>query len=204
MVQHIIGQSHRTPYPCLPVDHGQLLDPSLNWLQPTQNELWDTDALVATLPSMDSSEALRHFVPARLTQCQGLNPQSTSILLHLYHGFLARALSLSYGLDKLQWLDPSFLTEPPCKTLGMYTLQNGHLTALTRLHETTGVKVSQFMEALDPHGRDFLEPWKVLAEGMMLGIRKHYVFLKHTQNNIHPLAKEAFSCSEKIFYDDWE
>jgi hypothetical protein len=83
MVQHIIGQSHRTPYPCLPVDHGQLLDPSLNWLRSTQSKLWDTDALVATLPSMDSSEALRHFVLARLTQCQGLNPQSTSILLHL-------------------------------------------------------------------------------------------------------------------------
>jgi hypothetical protein len=91
---------------------------------------------------------------------------------------------------------------------------------------TTGIKVSQFMEALDPHGRDFEEPWKVLAEGMMPGIRKHwtaftyarqrqqvwtcpgypkaYVFLEHTQNNIHPLAEEAFSCPEKIFYDDWE
>jgi hypothetical protein len=64
--KYIINQSYRTPYPCLPVEHGQLLDPSLDRLRPTQNEFEDANALILLLPNMEIYEALRHFVSTDL------------------------------------------------------------------------------------------------------------------------------------------
>jgi hypothetical protein len=157
--------------------------------------------LIVSLPGMEYWDALQHFVPARLTQCNGLNQRSNNVLQNLYDELLDEAPSLPSARDGFQWLDlnqfkmnafvadllqdrleekhgrwgisaqpgadgsllrrdtilrwvmknvlgPMFLTEPPSKALGVYTLEDGQFTALTRVHDESGIKIAQFIEAL--------------------------------------------------------
>jgi hypothetical protein len=66
-VQYLIGQAYRQPYPCQPVDHGDPVDPSLNWLRPSQDEIEDVSVEIAfrwSLASTDSSSMTGFSFPA--------------------------------------------------------------------------------------------------------------------------------------------
>jgi hypothetical protein len=61
-----------------------------------------------------------------------------------------------------------YLTQPPCKALGVY-LENHtseHLQRLVKIQHETGITVGRFFSALEPHCREVLKDWEREAEKM--------------------------------------
>jgi hypothetical protein len=66
-----------------------------------------------------------------------------------------------------------FLTEPPCKALGIYVPHNNAagLEHVTRLCDTQGLRVGHFLSALEQHAEDALIIWQDEAKIFRQGIQ---------------------------------
>jgi hypothetical protein len=114
-----------------------------------------------------------------------------------------------------QVLGPMFLTEPPCMNLGIYSFSGQSLDRLTKIHDAEGIKFAQLARVLEQHYEDVVKSWQGEAGYMALAIRKPHwtvftypeqkrwawccrgipkvvLFLEQTEDEITPLARDAY------------
>ena len=120
-----------------------------------------------------------------------------------------------------------FLTEPPCKALGIYMTQphSHHLHLLVTVSNEDGIRVGQFLDALQQHAGKLLTAWRVQVEHLRRkigwshwadfstteqkrlpwiyhGSPKFFVFLEqirkrpHTRGVFRTLAQQAYTKGE--------
>jgi len=116
-----------------------------------------------------------------------------------------------------------YLTQPPCKTLGLYlTYQDGeHLHLLERVHSVDGIRVQEFLTALQHHSAEAYRTWRNRAAKLKQAIaqphwtsfsygywrRKFWtvpgcprfaIFLEDVDGAEHTMTKSAFCWCEYL------
>jgi hypothetical protein len=127
---------------------------------------------------------------------------------------------LSATTNLKQTLGSMFLTQPPCKALGVYLANStsGHLRRLTNIQHATGITVGRFFSALEPRLHVVMEDWKNEVEKMtgklctthwtaftyaeqrrmfwdFRGLPSIVVFLEPMGSDVVPIARAAYSHS---------
>jgi hypothetical protein len=225
--QYVLSSQHRSHHPCSPVEHGQLIDTSLSWLQPSDDKIADAEREAVTLSHKALTELETPFWPARITQAHALSEPAYLAIQSLYHRFHWRPPVSHPQNEDPRWLDlsqlrlnpyllelfserletnvgwceitlkpgpsqhrvikkplpddafaqligPMFITEPPCKSLGIYASQLGtsNLHLLARVCNEDGIRIHQFLSALEEHAKDLLHVWMGQANFLHKRIRE--------------------------------
>ena len=117
MVQYILESKYRSTIPALPVNHGQRIDMSLDWMQPTEEEIAELENDVAAIQKMPHDW---FFFPARLTQAHKLSHATYDIIgTAMNRRFLPGEFEYPSRQDGPKWLDLS--NSPPTLTFWIYS-----------------------------------------------------------------------------------
>ncbi|KAF1849535.1 uncharacterized protein K460DRAFT_268072, partial [Cucurbitaria berberidis CBS 394.84] len=187
MVAYILRFQFRSCYPCSPVDYGQIIDPDLQWLQASEEEIAGLEENVNIIRQETYPNCSHFFFPARLVQAPNVSEDTLNFIDTVFEsrfvldmtGFplqherrwfdLSQFVFNPYFLDvfgdhlqlKLgrcevvlppkigdfafpsslrepvlgELIRSMFLTQPPCKALGVYmpTLSSRELELVTRV-----------------------------------------------------------------------
>ncbi|KAI4939881.1 uncharacterized protein J4E92_001167 [Alternaria infectoria] len=109
IVVHMLGTQYHVPYPCPPVEYGDIIPSDLDWLQPPEDEATIYQNAVNRTPGSDQNMLIYPFITALWTQAR-IFPQPVLDGIRQMASMQSRFKNLpefSSGSGEARWMDLS-------------------------------------------------------------------------------------------------